>query len=87
MEKFRTSEQFEEICLNIINGNHSDAVKQVIEFGFYASDLIEAIDNRKDQGTFYNEIEPYFLTIIERAATERAEKKMKNLLKMNKIFY
>lgn len=40
MKQYRTLEQFESIADNCLNGNWSDAAKECVEYGFYASDLI-----------------------------------------------
>jgi hypothetical protein len=39
-KEFRTSEQFEEIADNCLNGNWSDAAQNCVDYGFYANDLI-----------------------------------------------
>lgn len=83
--EIRTNDQFQEICESVINGQHTQAVNQIIEFGFFASYLIEAIDYNKDAGTFYNEIECYFIVLIERATKERQKEKLKNILESNNI--
>lgn len=38
-KEYRTSEQFESIAENCLNGNWTDAAKECIEHGFYANDL------------------------------------------------
>ena len=43
--EYRTDEQFKEILDSIINGNISQAQKEVIEYGFYAIDLKNAYEN------------------------------------------
>ena len=48
--KYRTKEQFDSIINNAINGNWSDAVKQVEEYGFYAHDLIKAYQEELEGG-------------------------------------
>ena len=42
MKKYRTTEQFNEIIHSAINGNWTQATKEVEEYGFYANDLIQA---------------------------------------------
>lgn len=39
MKNYRTTEQFESIADNCLNGNWTDAAKQCVEHGFYANDL------------------------------------------------
>ena len=42
--KYRTKEQFKEICENMTNGNWSDAAQDCVDYGFYANDLRNAQD-------------------------------------------
>ena len=42
MKKYRTTEQFEEIAENCLNGNWSDAAQNCVDYGFYANDLRNA---------------------------------------------
>ena len=39
---YRTTEQFDEIQENAMNGNWTDAGNKCAEYGFYANDLINA---------------------------------------------
>jgi len=43
--EYRTQEQFDEMCLSLINGNFSQAVAQYVEHGFNAQDLRVMVDN------------------------------------------
>ena len=47
---YRTDEQFEEIINSAINGQWTQAIKQVEEYGFYASDLIGKQEAFKSEG-------------------------------------
>ena len=43
-KKYRTAEQWEDICEDAINGNWKDAGKSCADFGFWANDLIKAFE-------------------------------------------
>lgn len=40
--EYRTEEQFNDICEDMINGNWTDAGKNCAKYGFYANDLKNA---------------------------------------------
>ena len=42
--EYRTEYQFEQIVISTINGNWQQAAKQCVDYGFYASDLIKAVN-------------------------------------------
>jgi hypothetical protein len=65
--KYRTQEQFDEMCHSLINGNFSQAVIQYVEYGFNAQDLRVMVDNTAwlhDNPYFSNED---FYQVIESA--------------------
>ena len=39
--KYRTEEQWNSICENIINGNWFDAGEEAAEYGFYAANMVD----------------------------------------------
>jgi hypothetical protein len=41
---YRSTEQFNDICENMLNGNWTDAAKLCAESGFYANDLKKAYE-------------------------------------------
>lgn len=73
-KQYRTQEQFDEIVDSLINGNFNQAVDFVIEYGFYAKDLREFIDDTmeyNDNSYFKNED---FYQLIESATKKRQQK-------------
>jgi len=50
MNGYRTDEQFETICENMVNGNWSDAAQNCVDFGFYANDLSNKQEEYEDAG-------------------------------------
>ena len=39
-KEYRTDEQFNTMCENMINGNWSHAARNCVDFGFYANDIL-----------------------------------------------
>lgn len=54
MQKYRTEEQFFEICDSIINGNYQQAIDQAVEYGFSAVDLANYVHSEIVQGNINN---------------------------------
>lgn len=44
-KKYRTSEQWDEICDSAINGNWTRAGEECVKYGFWANDLIKAFED------------------------------------------
>lgn len=44
MAEYRTAEQFEEILESIGNGNWTQGANECVEYGFYANDLLNALE-------------------------------------------
>lgn len=44
MKEYRTTEQFEEILDSIGNGNWMQGAGECVEYGFYANDLLNALE-------------------------------------------
>ena len=42
--EYRTVRQFKEMIENIQNGNWTDAAKNGVKYGFYATDIIKMLD-------------------------------------------
>jgi len=70
--EYRTKEQFNELIETAINGNWSDAAAYVVEYGFYANDLIQAYKNSYFVDSDY--FEATDLCIIVEAAAELRNK-------------
>ena len=72
---YRTKEQFDEICSNVINDNFNQAVAQVLEYGFYANDLKKALSDTEwvptlsQDGAFKFALD--FYKVIEAATISR----------------
>ena len=74
-KEYRTQEQFDEIAGSLINGNFNQAVRLVIEYGFYAQDLRAFVDNTEwCSGHNYFDNEDFY-QVIERATEIRTEEK------------
>jgi hypothetical protein len=78
MEKqYRTVDQFEEILESMTNGNWTQAAGEAVEYGFYANDLLNALEahdlyEEGDQSwceTIYN------LVLLAEMVTEKRYKK------------
>ena len=48
--EYRTKEQFNEIIDTAINGNWTNAIEKVEEYGFYANDLINFYKEELEEG-------------------------------------
>ena len=70
---YRTKEQFDEICDNLLNDNFNQAVAQVLEYGFYANDLKKMLADTewvtKSKRSFEFAID--FYKVIEAATISR----------------
>ena len=69
--KYRTKEQFENICENMINGNWSDAAQDCVKFGFFANDLQNS-QNEIEYPIISNLWD--FVTVVEMAQQLRGER-------------
>jgi hypothetical protein len=69
---YRTDKQFEEIIYSCINGQWKQAIKQVEEYGFYASDLIQKQEAFKSEGL--HTIEDIELCILSEGAEKLRHK-------------
>ncbi len=76
--KYRTQEQFDEIVDSLINGNFDQAVDFVIEYGFYAQELREFIDNSLVESPYFDN--ENFYQLIETATIYRVLKQKKDAL-------
>lgn len=73
-KEYRTPEQFREIVDSMINGNWSQAARECVEYGFYANDLLKALeadDNWEDDDT---SLLPDLVLLAELAAEVRYKK-------------
>ena len=68
-KQYRTQEQFDEIVDSLINGNFNQAVDFVIEYGFYALDLRQFIDNTLVESSYFDNED--FYQLIESATKKR----------------
>ena len=48
--RYRTDAQFEEIINSCINGNWTYAIKECVEYGFFAQDLINKQEAYQSEG-------------------------------------
>jgi hypothetical protein len=71
-KQYRTQEQFDEIVDSLINGNFNQAVDFVIEYGFYALDLRQFIDNTLVESSYFDNED--FYQLIESATKKRQQK-------------
>jgi hypothetical protein len=71
-KQYRTQEQFDEIVDSLINGNFNQAVDFVIEYGFYALDLRQFIDNTLVESSYFDNED--FYQLIETATKKRQQK-------------
>ena len=53
MKDYRTKEQFDEILESATNGNWEQAKKEVIEYGFFANDLIKMYNENIDEYSYF----------------------------------
>ena len=69
--EYRTQEQFDEIVHCVINGNYSQASKFTVEYGFYATDFKNFVDNTEwvHNHEYFNVVDLYW--VIEGATTIR----------------
>lgn len=70
-KQYRTQEQFDEIVDSLINGNFDQAVDFVIEYGFYAKELREFIDNSLAESSYFDNED--FYQLIETATKKRQQ--------------
>jgi hypothetical protein len=71
-KQYRTQEQFDEIVDSLINGNFNQAVDFVIEYGFYAKELRQFIDNTLVESSYFDNED--FYQLIETATKKRQQK-------------
>lgn len=77
-KQYRTQEQFDEIVDSLINGNFDQAVDFVIEYGFYAKELREFIDNSFTESSYFQSVPSNFdnedfYQLIETATKKRQQ--------------
>lgn len=76
MSEYRTQEQFAEIVETMTNGNWTQAAKDCVEYGFYANDLLNALeaDDTVDEcGQRWCVLVKDFVLLIEMAQELRSE--------------
>lgn len=71
---YRTPEQFREIVDSMINGNWSQAARECVDYGFYAQDLLNALeaDDNWEEGD--TSLLPDLVLLAELAAEVRYKK-------------
>jgi hypothetical protein len=69
---YRTDEQFEEIIDSCLNGNWTYAIKECVEYGFFAQDLINKQEEFQEMGM--NTIEDIDLCILSEGAEKLRNK-------------
>ena len=74
MTEYRTQEQFDEIVESLINGNYRQAEELTVDYGFYATDLKNFVDNTEwvHNHKYFDVVDLYW--VIEGATTIRMEK-------------
>jgi len=50
--KYRTYKQFKEMLENMVNGNWTDAGENGREYGFYANDILNMLDEYEDEFSY-----------------------------------
>ena len=72
MPKYRSEEQFIEMCENMVNGNWNDAGKNCAEYGFFAGDIRKAYEEEKDERGYNLITDPLdFVELIQIAGKHR----------------
>jgi len=66
-KEYRTTEQYTEIVESVLNGNFRQAAIEVVEYGFFSSDLIQKYEEAKKME--YLNMEATDLCIITEMAT------------------
>jgi len=72
--EYRTDEQWNEICNSAFNGNWTTASEEVVEFGFYAADLVRKQEEELDDNEM-NQIKDLDLVYLAEMAAEIRYKK------------
>ena len=65
MNEYRTTEQYNTISENAMNGNWSHAFQNCVDFGFYAQDLIEHYEMNE-----FNLIDKFDIAILSEGAQQ-----------------
>jgi hypothetical protein len=73
MKEYRTSEQWETMVENMINGNWTDAAQNAVDFGWWAGDIQKTIDDHSDEWIMPDELSD-FMYITEQAQALRSKK-------------
>lgn len=71
MQEYRTQEQFREIVDSMINGNWQQAAGECIEYGFWASDLLKALEEDDNWEDDDKSLLPDLVLLAELAAEKR----------------
>ena len=79
MTEYRTQEQFDEIVDSIINGNFDQAVNLVLDYGFYAQELRQCINNTLVESPYFDNEDLY--QVIETATKKRCYHNVKEASK------
>lgn len=74
MTEYRTTEQFEDMCDSMLNGNWTQASELCVEYGFYAGDIRKAQEETKSEDMSIISDDLDFVELIE-MATELRHKK------------
>ena len=80
-KQYRTSEQFQQVCKSMINGNWTQASEEVVEYGFWENDLLNEYDEALLAEMLFDE-DAYILrglvTVVQMATRKRYEGKEAN---------
>ena len=79
INKYRTQEQFDEIVDSLINGNFDQAVNLVLDYGFYAQELRQFINNTLVESPHFDNEDLY--QVIETATRARSYRNVKKASK------
>ena len=69
--KYRTKEQFIDICEDMVNGNWTNAGENCAKYGFWVGDLRKAQEELEDEGLVLIEDKMDFCELIEIAGEHR----------------
>lgn len=74
MKEYQTQEQFREIVDSMINGNWSQAADECVEYGFWANDLLKALEADDNWEEDDKSLLPDLVLLAELAAEKRYKK-------------
>ena len=71
-KEYRTSKQFQKILISITNGNWTQGAEKCIEYGFFANDLVKALQEYNNELDYeQNHLMADIALLVEKAAKLR----------------